>query len=429
MSERSETTKPSRMIKSPARTRKAAEPLAAGDQRAENVISGDRDLARLLHATDWASTGELEAIFEAAPESITVYDTEGRIVRANATFHSSLDRLFPGDRPAKLRDRLAQHPLKSTQGEVLSEDEWPQTRLLRGETLSGSSAAETMMYTPDGEAVYWSVTGAPLCAEDGRIIGAVAIHRDITAQKQLERELRQSRDELQAILDAVPDQVIVYDTNLHLVRSNATHRAAVARFHPTGHAPDELPERIQQTRTVFRDLSGAELPEGDWPQQRILRGETLSGPNAVETQAFTITGEAQWWTVSGAPLLAEDGTIAGAVLVNTDITRRKELEVALRESETRFRELADHAPLFIWIADERARVTYANQSLLDYFGAPAESLVEAGSLPAEVWQRVVHPEDVAGLSEHHQAGYASARDGRWRFASGKPRLAATNGTS
>jgi len=93
----------------------------------------------------------------------------------------------------------------------------------------------------------------------------------------------------------------------------------------------------QRTRTVFRDLSGAVLPQGDWPQQRILRGETLSGASAVEKQAYTIAGEAQWWTISGAPLRAEDGTITGAVLVNTDITRRKELEDALRASERRLR--------------------------------------------------------------------------------------------
>jgi hypothetical protein len=195
--------------------------------------------------------------------------------------------LFSGDLPVKLRDRLAQHPLRNTRGDVLSEEEWPQTRLLRGETLTGASAAVTMMYTPNGESVYWSVTGAPLRMVDGRIIGAVAIHREITEQKRLKRELRQSRDEAQAILEAVPDQVVVYDTNLRLVRSNATHRAAVTRFHGAGQAPDALPERIQRTRTVFRDLNGAELPQGDWPQQRVLRGETLSGASAVVKQAYT----------------------------------------------------------------------------------------------------------------------------------------------
>src|SRR5262249_6032638 len=153
-------------------------------------------------------------------------------VRANATFHASLDRVIPGDRPARLRDRLAKHPLRNVRGALLSEEEWPQTRLLHGETLSGAAAAETMMYAPDGEPIYWRVTGAPLRAADGCIIGAVAIHRDITEQKRLERELRQSRDEAQAILTAVPDSVAVFDRDLHVVQSNAAHRAALGRFYP-----------------------------------------------------------------------------------------------------------------------------------------------------------------------------------------------------
>src|SRR5262249_50049291 len=174
------------------------------------------------------------------------------------------------------------HPPRNPRGAVLSEEEWPQSRLLRGETLSGAAAAETMTYTSNGEAVHWSVTGAPLRAADGHIIGAVAIHRDITEQKRLEREVRQSRDAAQALLEAVPDQVVVYDSKLRLLRSNAAHRAAEQLYYPGEPAPDALPERIQRTHTVFRDLSGAELSQGDWPQQRILRGETLSGASAVE---------------------------------------------------------------------------------------------------------------------------------------------------
>jgi PAS domain S-box-containing protein len=306
-------------------------------------------------------------------------------VRANAAFYASVARLFPGDLPVTLRDRLARHPPRNPQGAILSEEEWPQTRLLRGETLSGASAAETMTYTAWGEAVYWSVTGATLRAPDGRIIGAVAIHRDITEQKRLERELRQSRDETQAILDAVPDQVVVYDTNLRLVRSNATHRAAVTRFHPTGQAPEDLPERIQRTRTVFRDLSGAELPLGDWPQQRILRGETLSGVSAVETEAYTIAGEAQWWTISGAPLRAEDGTITGAVMVNTDITRRKELEEALHASERRLRAALEVSPVGLAFVDAEGKAIVINQAVKTIWGEDvhmAQSRAEYGKYKA-----------------------------------------------
>jgi PAS domain S-box-containing protein len=361
-------------------------PVAIGDSpEVESSPPDDGNLARLLNAPEWEVIGALEALFEAATESITVYDLEGRIVRANAAFYEAVARLFPGDLPVKLRDRLARHPPRNPQGDILSEEEWPQTRLLRGETLSGSSAAETMTYTSTGEAVHWSVTGAPLRAPDGRIIGAVAIHRDITEQKRLERELRQSRDEAQAILDAVPDQVIVYDTNLRLLRSNATHHAAVTRFHRTGQAPDELPERIQRTRTVFRDLSGAELPPGDWPQQRILRGETLSGASAVETQAYTVAGEAQWWTISGAPLRSEDGTITGAVLVNTDITRRKELEDALRASERRLRAALEVLPVGLAFVDGEGKAIVINQAVKTIWGEDvhlAQSRAEYGQYKA-----------------------------------------------
>src|SRR4051812_41525627 len=84
--------------------------IAAGDPpEVERIPSDDSDLARLLSTPEWEVIGALEALFEAAPESITVYDLDGRIVLANAAFHASVARLFPGDRPAKLRDRMAQH--------------------------------------------------------------------------------------------------------------------------------------------------------------------------------------------------------------------------------------------------------------------------------------------------------------------------------
>jgi PAS domain-containing protein len=86
------------------RTRKSvpATPALGGDpHHGEIDRPDDSDLAHLMTATDWTATRALEAIFEAAPESIAVYDTQGRIVRANATFHASLDRVIPGDRPAR----------------------------------------------------------------------------------------------------------------------------------------------------------------------------------------------------------------------------------------------------------------------------------------------------------------------------------------
>src|SRR5262249_6994588 len=118
---------------------------------------------------------------------------------------------------------------------------------------------------------------------------------------------------------------------------------------------------------------------------RVLRGETLSGSSAVEAQAYTITGEAQWWSVSGAPLRDEDGAITGAVLVNTDITRRKELEAALQDSERRLRAALEVSPVGLAFVDAEGKAILVNQAVRTIWGEDvhlAQNRIEYGEYKA-----------------------------------------------
>ena len=258
----------------------------------------------------------------------------------------------------------------------------PQTAALPVILLSARAGEEATLEGLEAGADDYLIK--PFSAQE--VLSRIAARLEIA---HLRNEAIKSSQQLEAILEAVPDQVIVYDTNLHLIRSNAAHRAAEQRYYPGEPAPDALSERIQRTRTVFRDLHGAPLPEGDWPQRRILRGETLSGPSAVETQATMKEGKAQWWSVSGAPLHAEDGTITGAVLVNTDITQRKELEEALRRANERFAIAERAANGFVYEWDVRAGVVYRSagfERLLGY---------RPGEIPPTwtAWAQLVYPGD------------------------------------
>src|SRR3954451_10250985 len=64
-------------------TAKHVLPPSEGGQAVPDASS----LAQLLMVSDWTSAQEVDAILDAAPDSVVVYDAEGRIVRANATFH------------------------------------------------------------------------------------------------------------------------------------------------------------------------------------------------------------------------------------------------------------------------------------------------------------------------------------------------------
>jgi signal transduction histidine kinase len=78
-------------------------------------------------------------------------------------------------------------------GNLLEETALAQNRALRGEVLTDANAVEMMLSPSSGEPEYFSITGAPLLDTAGHINGAVAVSRDITEYKRLERERAAAR--------------------------------------------------------------------------------------------------------------------------------------------------------------------------------------------------------------------------------------------
>jgi two-component system, cell cycle sensor histidine kinase and response regulator CckA len=112
-----------------------------------------------------------------------------------------------------------------------------------------------------------------------------------------------------------------------------------------------------------------------------------------------------------------------------DISQRKQSEAALHESEERFRNMADTAPVMIWIAGPDKLATYFNRCCLDFTGHTLEQKV------GESWVASVHPEDRQGFLAIYSASFDDRRnfqasfrllraDGeyRWVLISGVPRF-------
>ena len=78
------------------------------------------------------------------------------------------------------------------------------------------------------------------------------------------------------------------------------------------------------------------------------------------------------------PLIGEDGNIEGVGGVTRDITERKQSEQSLRNSEERFRTLADHMPQLIWTNEPDGRANYFNRRWFEYSGLGFEKSRPAG---------------------------------------------------
>jgi len=128
------------------------------------------------------SENRYRTVLEANPDSVIVYDMEGRVTYLNPTF----TKVFGW----KLEDRLGKK-----MDMFVPEEDWPTTRIMIEKVLAGKdvSGIETKRYTKAGDIIPVSISGAIYNDRDGNPAGSVVNIRDISEQKKLEAQIRQSQ--------------------------------------------------------------------------------------------------------------------------------------------------------------------------------------------------------------------------------------------
>jgi PAS domain S-box-containing protein len=131
-------------------------------------------------------------------------------------------------------------------------------------------------------------------------------------------------------------------------------------------------------------------------------------------------GQVRWLLSRGEMLRDADGRVVRAVGVNIDITDRRQAFERVRESEQRFRALADSAPVLLWVSRSDGRREFVNRAYVAYLGVSYEEAISFD------WRERVHEEDLPSTLKEHVAGETSrmpftleARylrvDGAWRW--------------
>jgi PAS domain S-box-containing protein len=122
--------------------------------------------------------------------------------------------------------------------------------------------------------------------------------------------------------------------------------------------------------------------------RRMTRGEVIEHR---ETVRLTKTGRRITVLLSESALRDSGGEIVGASKIVRDITERKHAEQALRESEERFRLVANTAPVMIWMSDADKLCTYLNEPWLAFTGRSLQQELGNG------WTEGVHSDDLSGI--------------------------------
>jgi PAS domain S-box-containing protein len=242
---------------------------------------------------------------------------------------------------------------------------------------------------------------------------------DVTDRKRAEEALRNSEANLQAILNNTLQSFALLD-----------REGKVRAFNQLASVRSEL---FFSGQPLAEQVSVIDfVPPADRDRFRRHFARALNGESVIIEAAVPRAGgeRPMWFEVSCVPIMeGPSQQVTGVCVSLLDITERKCATDALRESEERFRTLADSAPVMIWVAGTDRRCTYFNRRWLDFRGCTIEQESGYG------WADGVHPDDRQRCIDTYEQAFDRREpftqqyrlrraDGvyRWALDSGTPRI-------
>jgi PAS domain S-box-containing protein len=341
------------------------------------------------------SEDKFKAIFNRAALGLAISDSTGLILDCNSAYQEMM-----GYRKEELQQK---HFLDITHPDDISKNRALQQQL--NDRLIDTYQLEKRYLRQDGRVVWCNLVASAIRNPDGTLKYNMAVAEDITRRKDAEEALRASEASLakaQTIAHLANWEV---DVRTNLVRGSQElyHLFAlqpdvaldtyVEKFHP-----EDRPRVVESIRAAIREGQPYSIDYRIVPRPGVMRWVHAEGAITCDDR--------------GRPL-----TFFGTV---QDITERKRAEELLRESEERFRTMADGSPNPIWVTNAAGERIFANRQYREYFGVSAAE-IEGGQ-----WKPFVHPDDaptyvdsfLSSLQEHRPF-FAEARvkraDGQWRW--------------
>jgi PAS domain S-box-containing protein len=288
-------------------------------------------------------------------------------------------------------------------GSPLPLDECPMAIALKERRIVNQ---EILIERPDGTRRYVIPYPQPLFDSNGEMEGAVNMLMDITERKSDENH----KAILAAIVQSSEDAIV-----------SKTLTGIITSWNPGAEKLFGFSSREMIGQPMTKIIPKDRLNEETEILAKLRAGERV---DHFETRRLTKTGKLIDISLTISPVRDNNNNIIGASKIARDITGQKLLLKAVKESEERFRAIANGVPVMIWIAGEGSSCNFCNKSWLDFTGATMEQEQGNG------WLDHIHEEDLPGYLDCYNDSFSKKEefytefrlrrfDGEYRWMSNK----------
>jgi PAS domain S-box-containing protein len=359
--------------------RSRVEPLRASDGTLLQWVGLNVDIEELKRAEDALRESEykLRQIIETVPGLIWSTAPDGEPIQLN---QRTLD--YSG---MQFEDYL-----HGGWEALVHPDDFPETASAFYHAIQTGTSYQTVhrLRRADGEFRWYHVRGEPLRDRQGRIIQWYGLSVDIDEAKKAEDRLRRSEAYLAAAQRLSHTGSAVYNETEILHWSEEASR--IFGFDPL----QGIPSREAVWQRIHPD-------DVDRVNENIERGVREKRSFANEFRTILPDGTVKYVEATNDPVFSASGELLEIVATGMDVTERKRVDDALRESERSARSAIDGIAGLVSVLASNGEVETANRQLLEYFGRSLEWIKNWGTNDA------VHPEDLPRVLELFKKGIAS----------------------
>ncbi|MGG4039361.1 PAS domain S-box protein [Heyndrickxia ginsengihumi] len=325
-------------------------PLLVNDEIA-GVFTVAKDMTELykMKYSLQQMEGKFKSLFNSAGDAIDITDLDGNIIDVNPAF----EELYGWKREEIIGKPL---PVIPSNNRLRFQSKVDRTKQL-GKYYKDM---EVTCVKKDGSYIDVSLTFSPIRDMHGSIIGTSGITRDITEKKQLELSLKESEERYRLLVESSPEPIIVYQKGKILYANLACIKLL---------GVSSLEELINKSIMNYVHPDFAQITEERFQQiKEVGIVQETTEKKLIRKNGTSVDVEATGISIRhyGKPAF---------LMMYHDLTKRKQTEQALLQSEEKYRLIAENMTDLVCILDQEGYFKYASPSHETVLGFPSEAYV------------------------------------------------------